>query len=548
MRTSFGGSIVLVCLVSLAPAQWQDQNSGVQVQLRGISAVSATVAWASGANGTVLRTVNGGRTWEKLNIDGAEKLDFRDIRAFDDKTAYVLSIGAGDNSRIYKTTDGGRHWKLQFTNQDPKAFYDCFAFWSPDHGIAVSDSVNGQFPLIATSYGSRWSAPGPLTIPPALDGEGAFAASGTCIATYGQEEVWFVTGAARVFHSSDRGKTWTVSQTPILSGTPSQGIFSVVFRDSRHGVIVGGDYMHPENSDNTAAYTSDGGQTWTLSSKFPSGYRSAVALIFESCQPAPRYVAVGSNGIDSSNDGKVWLKERTGEYNAVSFAGNVGWAVGPKGRIERAESLLTPAAGGDLEAVLSDMDRASEKFTTVQADFEWCNYQKVVDETDKQTGRMYFRRSGKNGVNVEIMFAVTSPLAKQVLFKSSRIKLYNSKLDQISEYQAGKNQDDVDAFLNLGFGARGHNLLKSYDIQMLGWETVDGVKTAKLQLTALSPRVRSMFSRFILWIDPRRDVPLGQQVFEPSGDYWISHYTDLKLGEAIPDDRFQIKRTPHSRP
>ena len=123
------------------------------MQLRGISAVSDKVAWASGAKGTVLRTTDGGKKWLQMEIVGADNLDFRDIQAFDQNTAYVLSIGPGDDSRIYKTADGGRIWQRQFTNRDPKAFYDCFAFWDSTHGIAMSDSVDGKFPLIATSDG-----------------------------------------------------------------------------------------------------------------------------------------------------------------------------------------------------------------------------------------------------------------------------------------------------------------------------------------------------------------------------------------------------------
>lgn len=330
--------IVLFCLISPACGQWQKQNSGTQVQLRGISAVSSTVAWASGANGTILRTVDGGTTWKRLNIEGTEKLDFRNIHGFDEKTAYVLSIGPGEQSQIYKTTDGGEHWQLQFTNHDPKAFYDCFAFWDRNHAIAMSDSVNGVFPLLVTTDGSMWNPLAPHKMPAALPNEGAFAASGTCIATYGKNDVWFATGgpAARVFHSSDRGRNWTVATTPIMSGAPSQGIFSLVFWSASQGVIVGGDYMHPEIAEKNAAYTQDGGKTWILSTQFPSGYRSAAAAIVTALAILTvRVIAVGTNGTDVSPDGKVWNKQSSEEFNAVSFAGTTGWAVGPHGRIYR---------------------------------------------------------------------------------------------------------------------------------------------------------------------------------------------------------------------
>ncbi|MGB8129781.1 MAG: YCF48-related protein [Candidatus Angelobacter sp.] len=152
---AFAAFTIILLISSFGGAQMR-QNSRTDVPLRGISAVSEKVAWASGTRGTVLRTIDGGVTWETLTIAGADSLDFRDIQAFDQNTAFVLSIGNGDLSRIYKTSDGGKIWQRQFTNSDPKAFYDCFAFWDSTHGIAVSDSVDGKFPLIATSDGMTW--------------------------------------------------------------------------------------------------------------------------------------------------------------------------------------------------------------------------------------------------------------------------------------------------------------------------------------------------------------------------------------------------------
>jgi photosystem II stability/assembly factor-like uncharacterized protein len=307
------------------------QNSGVDVQLRGISAVSDKVAWASGAKGTVLRTIDGGATWERLEIVGAEALDFRDIQAFDQNTAFVLSIGPGEQSRIYKTADGGKIWQRQFTNSDPKAFYDCFAFWDSTHGIAVSDSVNGKFPLIATSDGMNWNPLKVKKMPAALPSEGAFAASGTCIATFGKNDVWFGTGgpAARVFHSADRGQTWTVAETPIIHGAATQGIFSLAFWTAKDGVAVGGDYKEPTKSESIAAVTHDGGKTWTLATKQPKGYRSAVAV-----GTSQSLVAVGTSGVDVSLDGgNSWNPMFTEDLNAVSFEADHGRAVGSDGKI-----------------------------------------------------------------------------------------------------------------------------------------------------------------------------------------------------------------------
>jgi photosystem II stability/assembly factor-like uncharacterized protein len=357
MRKPVCTLIFLLFAFHMAWPQWRQQPSGTDVPLRGISAVSEKVAWASGARGTVLRTLDGGETWARAGVPDAEALDFRDIQAFSKDTAYVLSIGPGEQSRIYKTTDGGKSWTLQFTNKDPKAFYDCFAFWDDKHGIAMSDSVEGKFPLLATSDGSTWTPLAPKQMPAALPNEGAFAASGTCIATYGKNDVWFGTGgpAARVFHSRDRGANWTVAETPILHGAASQGIFSVLFWSSKDGVIVGGDYQAPAKAEQNSAVTHDGGATWALSSRMPAGYRSGVAMA-KLGGPLPSHlllslVAAGTSGMDYSYDGglnwsfdagrKLGPPENGKAYNAVSCSGNACWAVGPGGRIEKTPQPLS---------------------------------------------------------------------------------------------------------------------------------------------------------------------------------------------------------------
>jgi photosystem II stability/assembly factor-like uncharacterized protein len=186
------------------------QESHTTENLRGVSAVSAKVIWTSGTHGTYLRTTDGGKTWVAAQVSGAEALDFRDVEAFSGDEAYLLAAGPGEQSRIYKTSDAGKTWSLQFTNHEPKGFYDCMAFWDRTHGIALGDPVNGKFELLATEDGAHWVALAPEVFPPAVEGEGAFAASGTCIAVQGSSNVWFGTGgnAARVFRSRDRGKKW----------------------------------------------------------------------------------------------------------------------------------------------------------------------------------------------------------------------------------------------------------------------------------------------------------------------------------------------------
>lgn len=210
---------MLMTLTLLLAPHWTMQTSGVNVRLRGVSAVSQSVVWACGAESTVLRTVDGGTTWQKSVVTG-DTLDFRDIDAVDARTAYVLAIGNGPASRIYKTTDAGKTWTLQFKNEDPKAFLDAMSFWDADNGIVFGDSVDGQLYILTTNDGGRvWSRVEPRNLPPALANEGAFAASGTNIAVFGKSHAWIGTGAAskgRVLHTADRGRPgkWLLLLSP----------------------------------------------------------------------------------------------------------------------------------------------------------------------------------------------------------------------------------------------------------------------------------------------------------------------------------------------
>jgi photosystem II stability/assembly factor-like uncharacterized protein len=315
-------------------AQWRVQTIDTKADFRGLSVVSDRCAWVSGTKGTYARTTDGGVTWSVGTVPGAEKLDFRDVEALGDRTAYLLSAGPGDASRIYKTVDGGKSWVLQFRSADPAAFLDAFAFWDENNGIALGDPVNGRFQLIVTSDGgANWKPVASATLPPALPGEGAFAASGTCIVTHGKRDVWFATGgakSARVFRSTDRGQTWEVSETPIIAGAESAGIFSIAFRDALHGMVVGGDYRKPNDTGAAAATTSDGGKTWTLvDTKLP--FHSAVAWARD------RWIAVGITGSRASLDhGKTWMPLDRENYNSVAITpGGEGWAAGPKGRIAK---------------------------------------------------------------------------------------------------------------------------------------------------------------------------------------------------------------------
>ncbi len=327
-------TFLVICLFSIfGNAQWIKQSVDTTASFRGLSVVNEKIVWASGTGGTVIRTIDGGKTWKLITVPDAGKLDFRDIEAFDANTAYILSIGNGDASRIYKTTDGGASWKLQFSNKDEKAFFDAIACWDRNNCMAMSDPVNNKYVLIGTSDGEKWQAKDTDKMAVAKDGEAAFAASGTCLITHGKNSIYLVSGGsdARVFRSDNRGLTWFVANSPLPKGTPGSGIFSIAMRDAKKGIIVGGNYEKPEEANNNIAFTTDGGRSW-VSGKGLSGYRSAVTYI-----DTRTIIAVGTNGTDISVDsGRTWKKIGSENLNAVTAKGNRAvWAVGPAGWVVR---------------------------------------------------------------------------------------------------------------------------------------------------------------------------------------------------------------------
>jgi photosystem II stability/assembly factor-like uncharacterized protein len=312
------------------------QQSGVTARFQAVSVVNDQVVWVSGTHGTWARTEDGGSHWQAAIVPGADSLEFRDVQGVDARTAYLMSSGTGSVSRIYKTTDGGGTWTLQYTTPEPKGFFDCLAFWDATHGVVVSDAVDGRLPIYRTDDGQHWAPVPPGNIPAALPNEGGFAASGTCVVSQGASEGWFGTGAgerARVLHTADRGLTWTAVETPMIQGSGTKGITSVAFRDARHGMIVGGDVNDATlRSDNVAA-SADGGRTWTLAGR-PHVAGALFGVVYVPGLNGVA-VAVGPGGADYSLDeGKSWMTLDTLSYWSAGFAGvEAGWLVGPEGRI-----------------------------------------------------------------------------------------------------------------------------------------------------------------------------------------------------------------------
>jgi gamma-glutamyltranspeptidase / glutathione hydrolase len=337
---SLGRASRVLLLLPLASVLWAQSPSPSpsSASLRGLSVAPDGAIWASGTNGTVLRSTDAGRSWAPRSIADAAALDLRDIEAVSATTAYAMVAGA-DTARIYRTTDGGKQWVRQYDDTRRGVFLDGIAFWDASNGLAVGDPLDGHFLVLRTDDGTHWTELSAAASPKAAPGEAAFAASGTAVAVAPGGHAWIGTGgasesgaAARVFRSSDHGRTWQASSTPIPAGSPSTGIFSLAFRDSLNGVAVGGDYAHPGTRRPNVAVTSDGGVTWQLAdSAQATGYLSAVAY---ASRDGRALVGVGTSGTFTSLDGgRTWARRDSLSYNAIAALSSGSLvAVGEGGR------------------------------------------------------------------------------------------------------------------------------------------------------------------------------------------------------------------------
>jgi len=344
---------ILLAGSAVARAQWDIEDSHTTADLRGIDNVGGGVAWASGTNGTVLRTEDGGYLWQACSVPpGAEHLDFRGIQAFDANTAIVMSSGKGDLSRLYKTTDGCQTWKLVFTNPDKDGFWDAVLLNRFDKdGYLLGDPVNGRFRFWTTddkgaSWQSDWQGTDWKRTPwkglDALPEEAAFAASNSALLVDERYAIGFVTGGSaggRLLLGDDAndGSRFHVVPLPLRKGSATSGAYSIESRDWDGLVVVGGDYMKPDGCIGTAAYSKDGGEHWRAAQAPPHGYRSAVAYDAD----ARTWITVGPNGTDiSTDDGKNWravhpnaalgeAPDADRDWNALSLP----FVVGPHGRI-----------------------------------------------------------------------------------------------------------------------------------------------------------------------------------------------------------------------
>jgi outer membrane lipoprotein-sorting protein len=206
-----------------------------------------------------------------------------------------------------------------------------------------------------------------------------------------------------------------------------------------------------------------------------------------------------------------------------------------------AASAFGQSKQGSLEDVLNLLDKTSVGFKSVQTDFVWDQYMSVVGDHDIQKGVIYFRR--EKASTVDMAADIREPAPKFVLYADDKLQVYLPKADQVTTYEAGKNRADFEAYLVLGFGGRGHDLPKNFDVTYKGMEPAGGKATYKLDLVPKSPKVKNMFSLITLWIDPQTGMSVQQEFKESGGDYRRASYTSIRVNQKLPEGAFKLKTT-----
>jgi photosystem II stability/assembly factor-like uncharacterized protein len=294
----------------------------IHSSLRGLSVVDNKIVWVSGSNGTVGNSLDAGKTWKWVTVKGFEKSDFRDIEAFDKKTAVIIAVA--EPAYILRTEDGGETWKVVFENKTKGMFLDAMEFWNDQSGIVIGDPINDRFYIARTFDGGKTWRDIPESNKPIADkGEACFASSGTNIRKLNKSEAVFVSGglSSHFFYRNRR------IELSIIHGKESTGANSMAVKNHKIMIVVGGDFLKKDDMDQNCAITKDGGNTWYQPNTFPSGYRSCVEYLEKN-----KWITCGLNGADLSNDdGSTWTNfsresfhvcRKAKKGNAVFFAGN----------------------------------------------------------------------------------------------------------------------------------------------------------------------------------------------------------------------------------
>ncbi|MGB3467424.1 MAG: hypothetical protein WBA74_19220 [Cyclobacteriaceae bacterium] len=313
------------------------QESNTKALLQAISVIDDNTIWVSGHQGIFTYTKDGGITWETNTMPDADTLQFRDVHAFSPKEVLLMSAGKGKLSQIRKTIDGGKSWNIVYQMKDTAGFLNTIEFWDDRQGLAFGDAIDGQLFLLRTDNGGdSWERVNPESLPSALGSEGGFAASGTCIATGENGKAWVATGAGerpRIIYTTDYGINWQQSATPIISGEAA-GITSVSFWNDEYGFIAGGDLAISNDYTPNTAFTTSGGQTWSLATH-PVLKGAVYGTATTNYHDTKLVFVCGPNGIDYSEDlGTTWISLDTANYWAIRFTTDgTGWATGKNGKI-----------------------------------------------------------------------------------------------------------------------------------------------------------------------------------------------------------------------
>lgn len=328
--------VLLMQLGGVAGSVWVEQPIGSQSDFRSVQALNTQVAWASGNHGTVARTMDGGKTWHAQFVSAAFACDFR-ISALDSENALLVS--ASYPPRIYRTTNGGRVWKLQYENLNSGVHLNAGAFFSKSSAMVWGDPYDGAFLILTTTDGGGvWKETPRASIPPPLKGEKGMPAAGSLTAK-GSKNAWFGTGGGavgRIFRTTNAGASWAVSPARLAAGLES-GVFALDFRDAMHGVAVGTERSNVPVRSSVVIRSNDGGESWTpVSREGIDGVAESVVFVPRTSPPA--IVTVGRGDSRLSTDGGVTFRPfGVKGYASVSFAGPIdaGWVVGPEGRIAK---------------------------------------------------------------------------------------------------------------------------------------------------------------------------------------------------------------------
>lgn len=328
---------LFVCLLvgnQLSAQRLVELDGQTTAHIRGLSAVNKRVVWASGTGGQVGRSTDGGNTWTWMQVPGMEKVDLRDIEAFDEHTA--VAMGVGSPGYILRTTDKGKNWTIVYKNEDKRIFLDAMFFWNDRSGIIVGDPIDGRFFILRTFDGGKsWQEIPMNNRPLAQDGEACFAASGSNITAISQQEAVFVSGGltSRIFLRNEQ------IRLPLMQGTESTGANAIAAyrkhprKNADRLVVVGGDFTRDKLDSAVCAISTDGGKIWELAENPPKGYRSGVTWISEQ-----KLIACGTSGVDiSENAGKNWRQISTKGYHVcvTSKKDNTVFLAGPKGNMAR---------------------------------------------------------------------------------------------------------------------------------------------------------------------------------------------------------------------